>query len=139
MLARVAADAVVALHLAFIIFVVLGALLVLRWKWVVWAHVPAVIWGAAVEFTGAVCPLTPLEQHLRVIAGDQGYAGGFLEHYVVAVIYPAGLTIPMQQAIGAFVMFINAAIYGLALYLGLRRRRLIGEAGKPPTDLSMRR
>jgi len=139
MLARVAADTVVALHLAFIIFVVLGALPVLRWKWIAWAHVPAVIWGAAVEFTGAVCPLTPLEQHLRVIAGDQGYSGGFLEHYVVAVIYPAGLTAAMQQAIGVFVMVINAAIYGLMLYRGLRRRSLIVEASKPLIDSPMRR
>ena len=123
-LARVAADAVVTLHLAFIIFVVLGALLVVRWKWIAWAHIPAVIWGAAVEFTGAVCPLTPLEQHLRAIAGDQGYAGGFLEHYVVALIYPTGLTAVMQQAIGVFVMAINAAIYGLVLYRGLRRQSM---------------
>jgi len=139
MLARVAADAVVTLHLAFIIFVVLGALLVLRWKWIAWTHLPAVIWGAVVEFSGAVCPLTPLEQHLRVIAGDQGYTGGFLEHYVVAVIYPAGLTAAMQQAIGIFVMAINAAIYGVVLYRGLRARSLVAETPKLPIDSPMRR
>ena len=116
MFARAAADTIVVLHLTFIVFVVLGALLTLRWKWIVWLHVPAFMWGAFVEFLGAACPLTPLEQHLRIAAGEQGYTGGFIERYIVPAMYPAGLTTSMQVAIGVFVIGINAVIYGCLLY-----------------------
>lgn len=118
MLARIAADAIVLLHLAFIVFVVLGGLLALRWKWIVWLHVPAFLWGVFVEFFGAACPLTPLEQALRIAAGEEGYTGGFIERYIVATIYPAGLTASMQVAIAIFVIGINAAIYGWLLFRG---------------------
>ena len=115
MLTRLAADAVVVLHLAFVAFVLLGAWLALRWRWVVWLHVPAWIWGAAVEFFGIVCPLTPLEQRLREAAGEQGYAGGFVEHYLVAVLYPANLTTRVQLGLGVLVVAVNAIAYTVVL------------------------
>jgi hypothetical protein len=120
MFTRAAADAIVLLHLGFIVFVVLGGLLVFRWTWIAGLHVPALVWGAFIEFFGGVCPLTPLEQSLRIAAGDQGYSGGFIEHYIVAAIYPAGLTPSTQMSLGIFVIVINAAIYAALLY---RRRR----------------
>ena len=116
MFARAAADAIVLLHLGFVVFVVLGALCAFRWKWIVWLHVPAFLWGAYVEFSGVVCPLTPLEQSLRVAAGEQGYSGGFIERYIVAAIYPTGLTASIQFAMGVFVIVVNAAIYGSIWY-----------------------
>lgn len=120
MLAHVAANAVVLAHLAFIAFVLFGAWLVLRWKWIAWLHVPAFVWGAMIEFYGAICPLTPLEQRLRLVAGDQGYAGGFVEHYILPVIYPAGLTPTVQLWLGVSVVAINVAIYA---YVGFAWRR----------------
>lgn len=119
MLARVGADAVVLLHLAFIVFVMLGGWLALRWTWVVWLHVPALIWGTTVELFGIVCPLTPLEQQLRVSAGEQGYAGGFVEHYVIPALYPASLTASVQIALGVSVVAVNVFTYVIVL----RRRR----------------
>jgi Protein of Unknown function (DUF2784) len=120
MLMRIAADAIVLLHLGFIVFVSLGAFLVLRWKWVAWVQIPAVVWGVAIEFYGADCPLTPLEQRLRVAAGQDGYTGGFIEHYIVAIIYPAGLTAAMQVWIGMAFLAINAAAYALVVYRARR-------------------
>ncbi|MBK9115914.1 MAG: DUF2784 domain-containing protein [Betaproteobacteria bacterium] len=118
------ADATVALHAAFIAFVVLGGFLV--WRDVRWAllHVPAVAWVAWLEFTGAICPLTPLENALRTRAGEAGYAGGFIDHYVVPVIYPAGLTPGLQVALGAALVVGNGWIYWHAW-----RRRRPGNAG----------
>jgi hypothetical protein len=111
---RLLADAVVVLHLAFIVFALTGGALVLRWSRVAWLHLPAVAWAAYVEFTAAICPLTPLENALRHRAGQAGYAGGFVEHYVVPLIYPPGLTPAVQATIGAIVLTINAAIYAFA-------------------------
>ncbi len=108
---RVLADAVLLLHLAFIAFVVLGGFLVLRWPRLAWLHVPAVVWGAATEFLGIICPLTPLENRLRALGGEAGYGGGFIEHYVTAWIYPAGLTREVQWLLGITVVVINVAIY----------------------------
>lgn len=114
MLFRVLADAVVVLHLAFILFVVLGGLLVLRGPRVVWIHLPAATWGAAVELFGWICPLTPLENALRR-AGDAGaYGGGFVERYVVPVVYPAELTRDIQVVLGLAVVGVNTAIYAYA-------------------------
>src|SRR5262245_4191484 len=110
-----AADAIVIVHLAFIMFVLFGALLLLRWRWTAWLHVPAFAWGAAVEFFHAECPLTPLEQWLRARAGEDGYTGGFVEHYIVPIIYPAALTPTIQLWLGIFVVAINVAIYGYVL------------------------
>jgi hypothetical protein len=120
MFARAAADVIVLLHLGFIVFVAFGALLVLRWNRIIWLHVPAFLWGAFVEFSGTICPLTPLEQSLRIAAGEQGYTGGFIDRYIVAAIYPAELTASVQFAIGVFVIAVNVVIYGSLLY---RRRR----------------
>lgn len=124
MLYRIAADGVLALHLAFVLFALLGGLLVLRAPRLAWLHLPAVAWAAFIEFSGRICPLTPLEVTLRQAAGDSGYAGDFLEHYLLAVIYPEGLTHGVQLALGATVLVVNVAIYALMLRrCSLRRGR----------------
>ena len=123
MLYRLAADAVLLLHLAFVVFVVLGGFLVLRWRNVAWVHLPAVAWGALVEFSGWICPLTPLEIALRQAAGDAAYAGDFVEHYIVALLYPESLTRDLQVTLGVAVVLLNAAIYGAVLLRQLRRQR----------------
>jgi len=108
---RFLADAVLVLHLGFILFVVLGGLVVLRAPWLAWLHLPAVVWGVLIEVFGWICPLTPLENRLRALGGEGGYAGGFIEHYLTALIYPAGLTRSMQVALGVIVIAINLVIY----------------------------
>ncbi|HSG50213.1 MAG TPA: DUF2784 domain-containing protein [Longimicrobiales bacterium] len=122
MLYRLAADALVLLHGAWLAFTVLGALLVVRWPKVMWVHLPIVAWGALVEFTGWVCPLTPWENQLRRMGGEEGYAGGFIERYVTAVIYPEGLTREIQIGLGVGVLVLNAALY----WWVWRRRRAPG-------------
>jgi hypothetical protein len=107
------ADLVLLAHAGFVVFVVLGGLPVLRWPRLAWLHLPAVAWGAGIEFAGAICPLTPLEIHLRSLAGQQGYAGGFVEHYVFALLYPEGLTRNVQLALGLLVLVINALLYAI--------------------------
>ena len=114
------ADLVVGLHLAFVVFVVLGGLLVLRWPRVAWLHLPAVAWGALIEWRGWICPLTPLEVELRRRAGEAGYDEGFLDHYVIPLLYPPGLTRELQLGMAAGVVVLNAAVYGAVLW---RRRR----------------
>jgi hypothetical protein len=116
---RAAADAILVSHLAFVLFVVFGALLLLRWPRLAWLHIPAVVWAAYIEFSGTICPLTPLEVALRQRAGQAGYGGGFIDHYVVSLLYPEGLTQNTQAMLGAVVVAINAAIYIVAF----RRRR----------------
>lgn len=124
MLYRLAADAVVLFHLAFILFVLLGGLLTLRAPWMAFVHLPAMAWGAAVEFLHLYCPLTPLENSLRAKAGEQGYAGGFIEHYIIALIYPAGLTPQIQLWLGSVVVVVNALVYSaLAVRLVRQYRR----------------
>ena len=108
---RLLADATVAFHLAFIAFVVLGGLLVMRRPRVAWLHLPAVAWVVWLELTGAICPLTPLENALRARAGEAGYAGGFIDHYLMPVIYPAGLTPHIQWMLAIAVLAINAIVY----------------------------
>jgi hypothetical protein len=125
MLYRAAADAVLAAHLAFVLFVVFGGVLVLRWPKLAWLHVPAVAWAAFVELSGRICPLTPIEVALRIGAGGAGYSGDFLERYIVAAIYPDGLTREIQQILGAAVLLINAAVY-LIVINRLRRVRSAG-------------
>jgi len=122
MLYRVAADGVLALHLAFVLFALLGGFLVLRRVGLAWLHLPAVAWAAFVEFSGRICPLTPLEGALRQAAGDAGYAGDFLEHYLLAMIYPEGLTHDVQIILGATVVIVNVAIYALILRRSSLRR-----------------
>jgi hypothetical protein len=109
------ANVVLALHLGFVLFAVLGGLLVLRRPRIAWLHVPAAAWGAAIEFAGGICPLTPLENRLRALAGEQGYGGGFVEHYLLAWLYPEGLTRDVQFALGAGVLAINAVLYAWLL------------------------
>ncbi len=111
---RLLADLVLLLHAAFVAYVVLGALLALRAPRTAWVHLPIVAWGAGIEFLGGICPLTPLENHWRQRAGEQGYAGGFVEHYVVAALYPDGLTRNVQVALGLLVLAVNALIYAVA-------------------------
>lgn len=105
------ADALLVLHGGFVLFVVAGGLLVLRWPWLAWLHLPAAVWGAAIEFAGFVCPLTPLENAWRRAAGGAGYEGGFIEHYVTAALYPAGLTRTVQVVLGLLVLAVNGWIY----------------------------
>lgn len=111
---RLLADVVLLAHAAFVAFVMLGGLLVLRWPRVAWLHLPVAAWGAGIEFLGGICPLTPLENHWRRLAGEHGYSGGFVEHYVVALLYPEGLTRGVQVALGLVVLAVNAAIYAYA-------------------------
>jgi len=108
---RLSADALVLVHFAFILFVLFGGFLVLWRRWLAWLHLPAVAWGMLVEFTGWICPLTPWEQALRAKAGESGYGGGFIEHYLLALIYPAGLTPAVQTVLGAGVAITNLGVY----------------------------
>jgi hypothetical protein len=105
------ADLLLLTHGAFVLFVIAGGLLVLRWPRVAWAHLPATLWGAGIEFTGRICPLTPLEKAWRQAAGEAAYQGGFLEHYVTAVLYPTGLTRTIQLALGVMVLAVNGWVY----------------------------
>lgn len=113
--AALAADLLVALHFAFILFVIFGGLLVLRWRWMVWLHLPAAIWGALIEFMGWICPLTPLENRLREMAGEAGYAHGFIEEYIAPIVYPLGLTPHIQIWLGVGVIAINVIVYAVVM------------------------
>lgn len=116
MLYGVLADILVVVHAAFIAFVVFGGMLVWRWHGMIWLHVPAMTWGVIVSITPLFCPLTPWENHVRRLAGGSGYDAGFIEHYLVPLIYPDGLTLEIQLLLAAFVILVNAAIYS-RLYL----------------------
>lgn len=109
------ADAVVVIHGLYIVFVVLGALLALRWSWVLWLHAPAALWGAWVELAGEVCPLTPVENRFRRLAGSGGYEGSFIETYLLPLIYPGALTREIQVGLGLFVVAVNVVLYGWVL------------------------
>lgn len=111
MIYRYAADAVLLLHLAFIVFAVFGGLLTICWRGVIFLHLPALVWGIFVELTGRICPLTSLENTLRIKAGTAGYSESFVEHYLLGVIYPDGLTREIQYGLGALVAAINFVIY----------------------------
>jgi len=126
MLYRLLADLVVVLHLAFVLFVVLGGLLALRWPRAAWFHIPAAIWGAGIEFVQGICPLTPLENHLRQLGGEAGYSGGFVEHYLLPVLYPAGLSQNVQLGLGLFVLVLNVTVYAVVWRRRSRRRRAGG-------------
>lgn len=120
MLPRLAADVLVLAHLAFILFVITGGFLAWRWRRLAWVHIPCAAWGAVVEFMGFICPLTPWEIALRRQAGTTGYEGGFIEHYIIPIIYPSGLTPTIQVGLGSLVVGLNLVAY--AVYF--RRRRL---------------
>lgn len=115
---RLAADGVLLLHLAFILFALVGGALAARWRWMPWIHLPAMAWAIFVEFTGRICPLTYMENDLRLRAGQSGYTTSFVEHYLLDVIYPAGLTRELQFGLAATVVVVNIAIY---VWLVLRR------------------
>ena len=120
MIYRLLADLVIAVHTLFVVFVVLGGLLALRWRRAAFVHVPCVLWGAWVELAGWICPLTPLEVALRQQAGEVGYAGGFLEQYLVPILYPGDLTRGIQIRLGGVLLVLNVAIYAV---VALRWRR----------------
>ena len=122
---RIAADCLVLIHFAFILFIALGGLLVFRWKRLAWIHIPCVLWGVLIEFCGWICPLTPLENRLRLAAGDQGFSGGFIEHYLLPVVYPGFLTRGVQLILGAAVILINVVLYAILVgkVLGKRRKQ----------------
>ena len=115
-MSALAADLLVVLHLCFVIFVVFGGFLTWQMPRVAWVHLPAVAWGALVEFNQWICPLTPLEQQLRARAGESGYNESFVEHYLMPLLYPPGLTPAMQWVLGALVVAANILIYGALLW-----------------------
>jgi hypothetical protein len=119
MLWSLLADGVVVLHFAFTAFVIFGGFLTWRWRWVIFAHLPALAWGCWVEVSHSICPLTPLENQLRHRAGDAGYSGGFLAHYLLAVLYPPGLTWHVQWLLAGLLIALNVVAY--ARYLRPRR------------------
>jgi hypothetical protein len=128
-LARLLADLVVLVHAAFIAFALAGGLLVLRHRSLAWLHVPAAGWAALIEFSHGICPLTPLENDLRRAAGGAGYPGGFVEHYLIPLIYPAGLTSRLQLALGVAVVALNVAVYA-AVWRRWRRDAAQGAKGR---------
>ena len=115
-MAKTAADVIVLVHLVFILFVAVGGMLVLRWPKIAWVHVPAVVWGALIELAGWICPLTPLENRLRATAGEAAFAGGFIDQYIMPIVYPAGLTRGMQLTLGAAVIAVNLVVYGSLVF-----------------------
>lgn len=123
MIATLLVNAVLIVHAAFIVFVVAGGLLALRWPRLIWVHLPALAWGATVVSMGWICPLTPLENRFRSIAGRSTYEDGFLAHYLFSAIYPVGLTPEIQRFLGAGVVILNVVVYAAVLYLRSRRRR----------------
>ena len=125
---RFLADLVVLVHFGFILFVVLGGALVIRWPNLIWAHLPAALWGAVVEMTGWICPLTPLENWLRMLGDSRAYADSFIAHYLMPVVYPHQLTRTVQFLLGLSVVLINCAVYGFILY---RYRRLRHQTSGP--------
>lgn len=129
---HLAADVVVLLHLGFVLFVVLGGLLALRWPRAAWVHLPVAAYGALIELVGWVCPLTPLEGRLREAAGGTGYDGGFVERYLLPVLYPGELTPRVQLVLGLGVILVNLAVYGAVLRRRAlsRRRRGSARAGR---------
>ncbi len=123
MWARWLADGVVLFHFAFVVFAVLGGFLVVRWRRLAWLHVPCAVWGFLIEAEGWICPLTYLENDLRRRAGQQGYPGGFIEHYLIPVLYPVGLTRDLQLVFASLVVAANAVAYGWVLLRWRRERR----------------
>ena len=123
MLVNFAADLIVLLHFLFILFVVLGGVLVLKRRWIAWLHIPCAIWGVLIEFFGWICPLTPLENKLRIEATSSGYSGGFIDHYIMPIVYPSGLTRGMQLVLGVSVIAFNIFVYGLVIFRPSGRRR----------------
>ena len=126
---RLLADAVVLLHLAFVVFVVCGGLLVVWRRWIAVIHLPAAIWGVYIEFSGRICPLTPLENHLRALAGDAAYSGDFVERHLMPVLYPPDLRRDVQVALGLLALAVNVSVY---IYAWRRFHR----ESRPPVALT---
>jgi Protein of Unknown function (DUF2784) len=120
-IATILADALVLLHLLFVVFVMTGGFLLVRWPRLLWLHLPAAAWGAFIEFSGGICPLTPLENDLRVLGGGSAYSGDFVERYLLPLLYPAQLTPALQQVLGGVVVGVNLLAYALA-YRAWQRR-----------------
>lgn len=116
MLYKLLADVVLVLHLLFILTVLIGALLVFKWPRFAWLHIPVALWGMSISFFGWVCPLTPLENYFRTMAGQQGFTGGFIGHYLLPMIYPGQLTRGMAIGMGVFVLLWNGLFYSIVLY-----------------------
>jgi len=123
MLYSLLADITVILHLVFILFVILGGLLALKWRRMAWVHIPAAIWGALIEFMGWICPLTPLENQLRRLAGESGYTGDFIGQYLLPLIYPGELTRELQLLLGVGVIVINVLIYFFVIRQAIKQRQ----------------
>ena len=115
MIAGFTADMIVLVHLGFIVFVALGGFLVIKWHNIAFLHIPCALWGVLIAFGGWICPLTPLEMHFRKLAGIAGYDGGFIDHYVMPIVYPAGLTRGMQTAFGVTILAVNLIVYARVL------------------------
>ena len=113
---HILANLVVVIHLVFVIFAVLGAVLIIWRRWIVWLHIPAFLWSVWIEFTGGICPLTPLENWFRIKAGQGGYKGDFVATYLLPVLYPAGLTRNVQLILAMMVVVLNVALYGSIIY-----------------------
>ena len=116
MLYKILADFVLLLHLTFILFVLFGVFLAFRKHQWAWVHVPVALWGILISLVGWVCPLTPLENYFRRMAGEQGYAGSFIDHYIMPIIYPAGMTREMAFGMGVFVLLWNGLLYSILIY-----------------------
>ena len=112
---RILSDLVLTAHLGFITFVSCGGWLALRWHWIAWVHIPAAVWGDGIEFGGWFCPLTPLENWLRRAAGGAAYSGGFVDHYLLPIVYPAELSRAVQILLGGALLAINITAYGILL------------------------
>jgi hypothetical protein len=123
MIAGITADILVLVHLGFIVFAALGGFLVVRWHKISFLHLPCAAWGVLISFGGWICPLTPLEMYFRQLAGQAGYTGGFIDHYVMPLIYPAGLTRGMQIALGVTVLAVNLWAYGRLLVVLNQRKK----------------
>lgn len=122
---NVLSDIIVGVHFLFIAFVVCGGLLVIRWPRIAFVHLPAAIWGAAVEIFGWVCPLTPLENRFRMLSGENSYSGDFIARYLMPIIYPENLTTTIQQFLGCLVIVVNIILYTLAIRKHLNERRVL--------------
>ena len=121
---HILADLVVLIHFLFVLFSLLGALLVIRWRKIMWLHLPAAFWAAAVEFSGKICPLTPLENWLRIQGSGATYSGDFIGQYLLWLLYPSGLTRGVQIILGAIVVVINIGIYAYLFFAKLRKRNV---------------
>jgi hypothetical protein len=117
----ISADLVVVVHLGFVVFALLGAVLIIWQRWIIWLHFPAFLWAVWIECTGGICPLTPLENWLRIKGGQDGYEAGFVATYLLPLLYPAGLTRSVQFVLAMIVILINVVIYGFLIYKHSRK------------------